>query len=142
MHTAYNGGLGNRWASAEGAYGLGYFTRQDIPTHFDIAEGWTIFDMSMQSLLMSTDPNRIMWMSGSVNIPGSPTNLDGKGGMIIDNSNTPGEHLIHLDGKKGCINLVSHQAASLLGLIVFPLCGRRSPNTWRKPESHGRCSRT
>ncbi|CRG82678.1 phospholipase C [Talaromyces islandicus] len=90
MHTAYSGGLGNGWADADGAYSLGYFTREDIPTHFDIAEGWTILDMSMQSLLMSTDPNRIMWMSGSVNIPGSPTNSDGKGGMIIDNSNTPG----------------------------------------------------
>ncbi|KAH8696229.1 phosphoesterase family-domain-containing protein [Talaromyces proteolyticus] len=90
MHTAYSGGLGNQWTGADGGYSLGYFTRQDIPTHFDIAEGWTILDMNMQSLLMSTDPNRIMWMSGSVNIPGSPTNLDGTGGMIIDNSNTPG----------------------------------------------------
>jgi phospholipase C len=97
MHTVYSGGLGNGWADADGAYSLGYFTRQDIPTHWDIAEGWTISDMSMQSLLMATDPNRIMWMSGSVNIPGSPTNLDGKGGMIIDNSNTPGESAIHFE---------------------------------------------
>jgi phospholipase C len=70
---------------------LGYFKRQDIPTHFDIAEGWTVADMATQSILAATDPNRITWMSGSVNIPGSPTNPDGKGGMIIDNSATPGE---------------------------------------------------
>ncbi|KAG8415828.1 hypothetical protein J3459_014035 [Metarhizium acridum] len=90
MHSAYNGGLGNNWARADGPYSLGYFKRADIPTHFDIAEGWTVADMASQSILAATDPNRITWMSGSVNIPGSPTNPDGKGGMIIDNSATPG----------------------------------------------------
>ncbi|KID73815.1 Non-hemolytic phospholipase C [Metarhizium brunneum] len=90
MHAAYNGGLGNNWAQADGPYSLGYFTRADIPTHFDIAEGWTVADMASQSILAATDPNRITWMSGSVNIPGSPTNPDGTGGMIIDNSASPG----------------------------------------------------
>ncbi|OAA36622.1 Phosphoesterase [Metarhizium rileyi] len=90
MHSAYNQGLGNNWAEADGPYSLGYFKRADIPTHFDIAEGWTIADMASQSILAATDPNRITWMSGSVNIPGSPTNPDGKGGMILDNSATPG----------------------------------------------------
>ncbi|KHN99838.1 Phosphoesterase [Metarhizium album ARSEF 1941] len=90
MHSAYSGGLGNNWANADSPYSLGYFKRADIPTHFDIAEGWTVADMASQSILAATDPNRITWMSGSVNIPGSPTNPDGKGGMIIDNSATPG----------------------------------------------------
>lgn len=91
MHAAYNGGLGNNWTKADGPYSMGYFKREDLPTHFDIAEGWTVADMATQSILAATDPNRITWMSGSVNIPGSPTNPDGKGGMIIDNSATPGE---------------------------------------------------
>ncbi|PNY26830.1 Non-hemolytic phospholipase C [Tolypocladium capitatum] len=90
MHAAYNGGLGNNWNVADGGYSMGYYTRADLPTHFDIVEGWTILDMSTQSLLAATDPNRIHWMSGSTNIPGSPSNPDGKGGMIIDNSATPG----------------------------------------------------
>lgn len=90
MHAAYNGGLANNWFGADSGYSLGYFTRQDLPTHFDIAEGWTILDMSTQSVLAATDPNRIMWMSGSINIPGSPSNRDGKGGLIIDNTATPG----------------------------------------------------
>ncbi|KAG5992829.1 hypothetical protein E4U43_003660 [Claviceps pusilla] len=90
MHSTYNGGLGNNWAQADGPYSLGYFKRQDIATHFDIAEGWTVADMASQSVLAATDPNRITWMSGSVNVPGSPTNPDGKGGMIIDNNATPG----------------------------------------------------
>ncbi|KAG6108540.1 hypothetical protein E4U31_007673 [Claviceps sp. LM219 group G6] len=90
MHSAFSGGLGDNWANADGPWSLGYYKRQDIPTHFDIAEGWTVADMASQSILAATDPNRIFWMSGSVNIPGSPTNPDGKGGMIIDNSATPG----------------------------------------------------
>ncbi|KAJ4156123.1 hypothetical protein LMH87_001336 [Akanthomyces muscarius] len=90
MHTAYNGGLGNQWIQADEGYGMGYFKRQDIATHFDIAEGWTLLDMNTQSVLAATDPNRIMWMSGSINIPGSPTNPDGEGGLIIDNNATPG----------------------------------------------------
>ncbi|KAG5977891.1 hypothetical protein E4U55_006456 [Claviceps digitariae] len=90
MHSAFNNGLGNNWAQADGPHSLGYYRRQDIPTQFDMAEGWTVADMASQSILAATDPNRITWMSGSVNIPGSPTNLDGKGGMIIDNSATPG----------------------------------------------------
>lgn len=91
MHTAYNGGLGNKWIQADGGYGMGYFERQDITTHFDIVEGWTLLDMNTQSVLAATDPNRIMWMSGSINIPGSPTNPDGEGGLIIDNAATPGK---------------------------------------------------
>jgi len=91
MHTAYNKGKGNRWTTADGGYSMGYFTRDDIPTHFDIAEGWTVLDMNTQSVLAATDPNRIMWMSGSINIPGSPTNPDGEGGIIIDNNATPGK---------------------------------------------------
>lgn len=91
MHSAYNGGKGNQWITAEGTgASLAYFQRDDIPTQFDIAEGWTVADMSHQSVLGATDPNRIMWMSGSLNIPGSPTNPDGKGGMILDNNASPG----------------------------------------------------
>ncbi|KAG5929223.1 hypothetical protein E4U53_002493 [Claviceps sorghi] len=90
MHSAFSGGLGNNWTQADGPYSLGYYKRQDIPTHFDIAEAWTVADMASQSILASTDPNRIIWMSGSVNVAGSPTNPDGKGGIIIDNSATPG----------------------------------------------------
>ena len=91
MHSAYNSGLGNNWVRADGAWSLGYFKREDVPTQWDIAEGWTLADMATQSVLAATDPNRIMWMSGSINIHGSPSNPDGSGGIIIDNSATPGK---------------------------------------------------
>ncbi|KYK62120.1 Phosphoesterase [Drechmeria coniospora] len=90
MHSAYAGGLGNNWNYADGGYSMGYYKREDVPAHFDIAEGWTLLDMSTQSILAATDPNRIQWMSGTINVPGSPTNPEGKGSVIIDNSASPG----------------------------------------------------
>jgi phospholipase C len=65
---------------------MSYFKRQDIPTHWDVADGYTIADMYTESILAATDPNRISWMSGTVNNPGTPSNPDGSGGMMLDNS--------------------------------------------------------
>lgn len=129
MHSAFSGGLGNNWANADGPWSLGYYKRQDIPTHFDIAEGWTVADMASQSILAATDPNRIFWMSGSVNIPGSPTNPDGKGGMIIDNSATPGgfsDRFRHADPIRTLMNVLCRLRGSrsqLLPLSVEVVSG-------------------
>ncbi|TVY34992.1 Non-hemolytic phospholipase C, partial [Lachnellula cervina] len=90
MHAAYNGGLTNQWAATNTPYSIGFFKRSDIPVHFDIAEGWTVGDMYQESILASTDPNRIIWMSGTVNNPGTPSNPDGDGNMILDNNASPG----------------------------------------------------
>ncbi|KAL1988864.1 hypothetical protein VTN96DRAFT_6853 [Rasamsonia emersonii] len=68
----------------------GYFRREDIPVHFDIAEGWTVADMYQEAVMAATDPNRVVWMSGTVNNPGTPNNPDGEGDMILDNNATPG----------------------------------------------------
>jgi phospholipase C len=46
MHGAYNGGLVNKWVEANTPYNWGHFKRAEVPTHFDIAEGWTVLDMS------------------------------------------------------------------------------------------------
>jgi phospholipase C len=90
MHGAYNNGRGDGWVVYDTDYSMGYYKRQDVPTHWDIADGWTIMDNSHQSVLGVTDPNRIFWMSGGVNAAGSPTNPDGKGGNILSNRASPG----------------------------------------------------
>ena len=64
-HYYYNNGNGMRWSKLT-ATGMGYFKREDIPIQWDIVDGWTILDMNMQSILSCTDPNRIMWMSGTI----------------------------------------------------------------------------
>ena len=93
LHAAYAGGQGNNWTAADGAASLAHFTREDVPTRFDIVEGWTILDMNHQSVLAPTDPIRIRWSSGTINSPGSPSNRDGKGSIIIDNNATSGKGL-------------------------------------------------
>lgn len=82
MHTSYNKGESNQWVAGNSPYSMGYFKRKELPTHFDVADGWTIADMYQESILAATDPNRIIWMSGTVNNPGTPSNPDGSGGMV------------------------------------------------------------
>lgn len=45
MHETLNRGLTNEWVVKNTPWSWGHFNRQDIPTHFDIAEGWTVADM-------------------------------------------------------------------------------------------------
>lgn len=45
--------------------------------------------MYQESVIASTNPNRVSWASGSINAPGSPQNPD-QGGVTIDNNETPG----------------------------------------------------
>ncbi|CAG8977770.1 hypothetical protein HYALB_00011155 [Hymenoscyphus albidus] len=89
-HISYNGGLSNQWVSTNTPYSWGYFKREDVPVHWDIAEGWTVGDMYQEGILAATNPNRVLWMSGTVNNPGSPNNPDGTGNMILDNQASPG----------------------------------------------------
>lgn len=42
---AWNDGKMDSWVVNYGPYSWGYFKRQDIPTLFEIAEGWTVADM-------------------------------------------------------------------------------------------------
>lgn len=74
----------------------GYYTRDDLPNHFAIAEGWAVGDMYQESVIASTNPNRVSWVSGSINAPGSPQSPS-EGGMYIDNNETPGCEGSHLN---------------------------------------------
>ncbi|KZO90883.1 phosphoesterase-domain-containing protein [Calocera viscosa TUFC12733] len=67
---------------------IAYFKRQDIPIHYGIADAWTIGDMYQEGQMASTWPNRVHWMTGTVNIPGGPTNSTQ--GPVLDNNGTPG----------------------------------------------------
>ncbi|KAH8809442.1 putative non-hemolytic phospholipase C precursor [Xylogone sp. PMI_703] len=90
MHGAFAEGAYNNWVNADSSASMAYFTRKEIPTHWDIAESFTMLDMNHQSILGPTDPNRCMWFSASVNVPGSPSNLHGDGGAMLDNTASPG----------------------------------------------------
>ena len=71
-HAALNHDLNNKWALNNTPWSWGHYARADLPVHFGIAEGWTIGDMYQESVVSSTNPNRVSWASGSINVPGSP----------------------------------------------------------------------
>lgn len=46
---AWNNGKMDSWVINYGPYSWSYFKREDIPVHFEIAEGWTVADMYSES---------------------------------------------------------------------------------------------
>ena len=63
-----------------GPYTMGYYTSEDIPFQFALANAFTICDNYFCSILGPTHPNRYMWMTGTVD-------PDGKnGGPALDNN--------------------------------------------------------
>ncbi|KAF7728742.1 hypothetical protein EC973_005580 [Apophysomyces ossiformis] len=64
-HRAWNDGKYNNWPDGNAPASMGYLTRDQIPFHYALAESFTICDMYFQSIIGSTDPNRVVWMSGT-----------------------------------------------------------------------------
>ncbi|KAG4438159.1 hypothetical protein IFR05_006370 [Cadophora sp. M221] len=89
-HAALNGGMNDHWATDNTPWSWGHYRRSDIPVQFSIADGWTVGDMYQESIIASTNPNRVAWASGSINVPGSPQTKDQGGYPYIDNNETPG----------------------------------------------------
>jgi phospholipase C len=91
QHDSWNGGKMDNWLPAhrkvegdKAPYVMGYHTREDIPFHFALAESFTICDAYHCSVMGPTGPNRMYWMTGTVD-------ADGKaGGPMIDNGRTAG----------------------------------------------------
>ncbi|MDX3851874.1 phosphocholine-specific phospholipase C [Streptomyces sp. AK02-01A] len=80
-HTAINGGAMNKWVAAKGERTMGYFTREDIPYQYALADAFTLCDGYFCSQAGPTDPNRLFLWSGTCG-PG----LDGTTGPFTDNS--------------------------------------------------------
>lgn len=86
QHEAWNGGLMDRWLPAHrkadgvnGPYAMGYYTRADIPFQFALAEAFTLCDAYHCSVMGPTWPNRMYWMTGTIDPEGTA------GGPIIQN---------------------------------------------------------
>ena len=73
QHAAWNHGAMDGWLSTHlasdgevnGSFTMGYFTREDVPFHWALAESFTLLDNYHCSVLGPTDPNRLVWMSGN-----------------------------------------------------------------------------
>jgi phospholipase C len=86
QHQAWNRGKMDNWLPShrkadgpKGPFCMGYFKRDDIPFQFALAEAFTICDGYHCSVLGPTWPNRLYWMTGSINAEGD------KGGPVIKN---------------------------------------------------------
>ncbi|WNI15513.1 alkaline phosphatase family protein [Actinacidiphila sp. ITFR-21] len=87
QHQAWNNGKMDKWLpahrSADGANGpyvMGYYNREDIPFQFALAETFTLCDSYFCSVMGPTWPNRLYWMTGTID-PGGTA-----GGPVISNS--------------------------------------------------------
>jgi phospholipase C len=87
QHEAWNGGKMDQWLPAHrkadgpnGPYCMGYYNREDIPFQFALAEAFTICDTYHSSVMGPTWPNRMYWMTGTID----PDGLHG--GPILKNT--------------------------------------------------------
>ena len=87
QHESWNGGKMDQWLAAHrkadaanGPYVMGYYTRDDIPFQFALAEAFTLCDAYHSSVLGPTWPNRMYWMTGTIDPEGR------QGGPMVSNS--------------------------------------------------------
>jgi phospholipase C len=78
QHASWNGGTMDNFVrahlAADGlsnfAATMGYFTRQDLPFYYALADAFTICDAYHCSVLGPTDPNRVMALSATIDPAG------------------------------------------------------------------------
>jgi len=86
QHASWNGGAMDQWIPAhrasDGARGpltMGYFTRQDIPFYYALADAFTLCDGYHCSVFGPTHPNRYFLMTAQIDSEGA------HGGPAINN---------------------------------------------------------
>jgi phospholipase C len=70
QHAAWNGGKVDGFANGMGPASLGYFKRADLPYYWALADEYTLCDHSFCSVLGPTEPNRLFFMTGTVDPQG------------------------------------------------------------------------
>jgi len=63
--AAWNQGKFGYWPKFKTQFSMGHYRRQDLPYQFALAEAFTICDAYHCSITTGTDPNRIMFWSGT-----------------------------------------------------------------------------
>ncbi len=91
QHQSWNGGKMDAWVSthaedandgpAQAPLVMGYLTRDDSPYRYALADAFTIGDAYHCSVIGPTMPNRLMWLSGTIDPAGA------NGGPVLE---TPG----------------------------------------------------
>ncbi len=79
-HAAWNEGNYDQWVPNKGAVTMTYYTRDDIPFHYALADAFTVCDAYYCSVMGPTDPNRYHLWSGWTGNDGSG------GGPVVSNA--------------------------------------------------------
>jgi phospholipase C len=66
---------------------MGYYTREDLPVHYALADAFTVCDHYFSSVLGPTAPNRLFWMSATNDPEGQA------GGPVLGAMNATGRRL-------------------------------------------------
>jgi phospholipase C len=64
-HEARNAGAWNNWVPAKSEETMGYFTRNEIPFQYAVADAFTICDGYHQAIMAPTSPNRMYFWTGT-----------------------------------------------------------------------------
>ncbi len=91
QHDSWDNGAMDGWLRAHiasdgpnhGPYTMGYYTQEDIPFHWALAQAFTLCDNYHCSVLGPTDPNRAFWQNGT----NDPQGLGG--GPILETVTPP-----------------------------------------------------
>jgi phospholipase C len=70
-HAMWNNGRWDRWVQAKGANTMAYFTREDIPFHYALADSFTVCDQYFCSVMGPTNPNRVHLYTGMLDVQAS-----------------------------------------------------------------------
>ena len=79
-HAGWDSGRWDLWNQVNGASAMTYFTRDDLPYYYALADAYTVCDAYHCSVLGPTFPNRLYLMTGMMDPNGTG------GGPRIDNS--------------------------------------------------------
>lgn len=83
-HSAWNNAKCNNWVPAKTALTMGYYTRNDLPFHYALADAFTICDNYFCSVMGPTNPNRLYLWSGMIDpnaTGGGPVTTDSEPGF-------------------------------------------------------------
>ncbi|KAK9236532.1 phosphoesterase family-domain-containing protein [Lipomyces kononenkoae] len=87
-HNAWNYGAINGWVTNNSQYAWGHYERSDIPTHFAVAEEWSLADMYAEFVIGPTAPSRAAWISGTLNFDSQVGAPEEAGGPYMENWST------------------------------------------------------